>query len=230
MGMSALLSSSKEEKQILIHVPGFCIILFPLVLPGTRQHWYFNIFELSLWNYSKPVSFTCLKKNWLKHFLFLALVQHHSVPVAASMQFWGAPVHTSGVIQHLPLPQTKQVILQRKKDPCNTGNGFNLFLFNDLLQKATTQMSSEAANDLCFLTPIQTSLAALPASFIHSSAFTLPFFWLARAVRQYAMCCPGGKRGRRSRGKWPTRRYESSGRASMWQNSLLGQPAVRRHK
>lgn len=56
-------------------------------------------------------------------------------------------------------------------------------------------MSSEAANDYYFLTLIQTPPAALPASFIHSNAFSLPFLWLAQAVRHCVMCCPGGIRG-----------------------------------
>lgn len=58
-------------------------------------------------------------------------------------------------------------------------------------------MSSEAANDFCFLTLIQTPSAALPASFIHSNAFSLPFLWLAQAVRHCVMCCPGGIRGKK---------------------------------
>lgn len=56
-------------------------------------------------------------------------------------------------------------------------------------------MSSEAANDFYFLTLIQTPPAALPASFIHSNVFSLPFLWLAQAVSHCVMCCPGGIRG-----------------------------------
>lgn len=44
--MSAALSPSQEENQILSRVSGFCIILIPLVPPGTRQRWYFYLTSL----------------------------------------------------------------------------------------------------------------------------------------------------------------------------------------
>jgi len=99
-------------------------------------------------------------------------------------------------LQHQPLPQTKPPALQRRKNPYDSGNGFHLFLLNVfLLQKAITQVSSEASNDFYFLTLIQTPPAALPVLFIHSSAFSFPLLCLAWAARHCVMCCPGGIRG-----------------------------------
>lgn len=42
---------------------GFFALPVTLASPGTRQHLYCKIFDLSLWNCSKAMPFTCLKKN-----------------------------------------------------------------------------------------------------------------------------------------------------------------------
>lgn len=55
-------------------------------------------------------------------------------------------------------------------------------------------MSSETANDVYFLMLIQTAPVALPNSFIPSNVFSIPFLWLAWAMRQYVLCSPVGIR------------------------------------
>lgn len=113
------------------------------------------------------------------------------------MLFWRAPVCVDGV-NWLPCNTsyvTKLATLQRWTNLYGTENVFYLFLLNELLlQKATIQMSSETANDFYFLMLIQTSPSALANSFIPSNVFSLPFLWLAWAVRQYVLCSPGGIR------------------------------------